>query len=88
MEVLNKETYYQHTNLGLAAALVCKGYTLECLEPETDGSDHYVFYHKADKSTMDTVNSYWTGKCDVDAQKYNQTYQSIKSRIYTKQGAH
>jgi len=70
-------------DLGLAAALVSRGFEMRDTERDIGGLAHFVFV-KTDELEQ-AVSDYWADTLSVKARKYSDNIKMLKSRIYSGQ---
>lgn len=76
-----KTEHYLTNDLGLAAALVSCGHTLE----ELDRSDHkkVQFIFCQTKELSSDANDYWSDKLSVSSRAFFNNLKMLKNRIYS-----
>ncbi|HEU5187354.1 MAG TPA: DUF5659 domain-containing protein [Candidatus Saccharimonadales bacterium] len=70
-------------DLGLAAALVSRGFVVQEIERDAGGQAHFLFVRTAELER--TINSYWADTLEVRARTYSENIKMLKSRIYSGQ---
>jgi hypothetical protein len=68
-------------DLGLAAALVSRGFGTPEIERDIGGQAYFRFI-KTDELEQD-VSDYWADTLNVKARKYSDDIKMLKSRIYS-----
>ncbi len=68
------------SDLGLAAALICRDHEMSSTERDVTGRTYFMFTQN-DELSHD-LNDYWSGSLDVKARNYFDNIKMLKSRIY------
>ena len=68
--------------MGLAIALVCKGFHLIDLK-QSDTTSRVTFRFQWQDDLHETAQAYWNGALPVDAKAYWQEARSLKARLYS-----
>lgn len=68
-------------DLGLAAALITKGYQILKVDKENPKKVEFTFQDR--KSIEETATNYFNGKLEVEPQSYFNNIKTIKNRIYS-----
>jgi hypothetical protein len=87
---MNNENIFKNHNaqltdtqdMGLAIALLTKGYQLVNLETK-DYSKRVTFQFKKEPAIDQIAQSYWAGKLLVDAKLYWSESKNLKTRLYS-----
>ena len=74
-----KEDEYKTKDIGEAAALYSSGLKLLRLEKV---SNFYLFVFKNDEAEK-IANSYWSDELSVKAKTYNDSFRTLKERIFS-----
>jgi len=69
------------SDLGLAAALVCRSIKLLGTRQDDDGRVHFIFMHTRD--TDQDIKDYWNDTLIVRAREYFDNTKMLKNRIYS-----
>jgi Domain of unknown function (DUF5659) len=69
------------SDLGLAAALVCRSIRLLGTRQDGDGRVHFIFMRT--HFTDEEITSYWDDRLIVKAREYFNATKMLKSRIYS-----
>lgn len=69
-------------DMGLAIALLCKGYHLVDLK-RADNSARITFRFQWQDDLHETAQAYWDGALQVDAKQYWQESRTLKTRLYS-----
>lgn len=72
---------YGINDLGLASAMVCKGFEIIDLSPNPD-SERVTFYFKPCADLDVITKQYWSGRLTVDARQFWQEMKNLKTRLY------
>lgn len=75
------ETYFTTFDLGLAAALIAAGYTLDHLDKTNPNKAQFAF--KRTYGVEETFKRFWDMKLHVDAQTYFNALKLLKNRLYS-----
>lgn len=76
---INKTNTRTH-DLGLAAALVSRGFKLRATNRDINGRFYFAFRQTRDLA--EATDGYWANTLDVRARTYNDNIKMLKSRIY------
>lgn len=68
------------SDLGLAAALVCRSIRLHGTRQDDDGRVHFIFIRTT--NTDEEIRDYWNDQLIVKAREYFDATKSLKNRIY------
>ncbi len=68
------------SDLGLAAALVCRSIKLLGTRQDDDGRVHFIFMNT--HFTDEEIRDYWGDRLIVNAREYFDATKSLKNRIY------
>ena len=69
-------------DMGLAIALLCKGFELARLAP-SGSSGRYTFCFPPAPKLEDTMQDYWSGRLPVDAKSVWSESKNLKTRLYS-----
>jgi hypothetical protein len=72
---------YGVNDLGLASAIVCKGFEIIDLLPNPD-SERVTFCFEPCADLDVIAKRYWSGKLTVDAKRFWQEMKNLKTRLY------
>lgn len=72
---------YRTKDIGEAAAFLALGIKLLRL----DRGDDFFWFVFEDRNSLQISNGYWTGDLVVNAKAYNNSYQTLKNRIFSRQ---
>lgn len=72
---------YRTADLGLAAFLICAGFSKMGVEVNPNSQKHVFSFEKND-SLMEAIEDYWSKTARVEPQEYALAMKTIKSRIY------
>ena len=75
-----KDSIIEIRDLGLAAALVSRGFFMCDAHKDETGRVHFVFMETPELGRA--INDYWADSLDVKARKYFDDIKMLKSRIY------
>ena len=89
MYVYLPEFFFATSEIGVAAALMCLGYTLICVDAEHlegfiflfDNSDEEERHHKHEPSTHDLADRYFTDELDVKAKSFFNHLKVLNNRM-------
>ena len=73
---------YKSRDIGESSALLSSGVKL--LRLEQDGQFFWFVFE--DKNSSAIADKYWSGDLVVTAKDYNDSYRSLKDRIFARQG--
>ncbi len=79
VEVLSLNKTFSLADLGAAAALVCRGYKLLCLDRGNPHRVNFVFQQECDLEI--TLDKYWSDTLEIRARAYFDTIKALKSRL-------
>lgn len=75
------KTLIRISDLGLAAALISCGFTMQETIRDHNGRAYFVFIQTIELDRA--VNDYWADALDIKARKYFDDIKMLKSRIYS-----
>ena len=75
------QKYFTTYDLGLAAAIVAAGISLDHLDGTNQRKVQFVFRRSTGLDAV--VENYWGNTCQIDAQTYFNALKSLKNRIYS-----
>jgi hypothetical protein len=81
MKTNSNTVRYGVSDLGQAAALVCKGFEIIDFVPDSR-SRRVTFYFK-DKNIDTVARMYWAGTLTVDSKQFWNEMKNIKTRLYS-----
>lgn len=73
---------YRTKDLGEAAALLASNIKLLRLESE----NNFFWFIFEDNNAWEISDDYWSGDLRVSAKDYNDSYKTLKDRIFARQG--
>jgi len=71
---------YSTSDLGCAAAIHCRGFSL--LELDRKDSQRVGFVFQRTRDVMSVVAAYWDNNLPVDAQSYFASIRTLKNRLH------
>lgn len=77
-----EKTYFETTDLGLAATIVTLGYELESLDRDNPSRVRFVFKRLGDLDEV--VQAYWRNELTINPLAYFGNVKLMKNRIYTR----
>lgn len=77
---VNEHIRISTTDLGLCAAIVCKGYKLVDLSKDMNGRATFHLDVKASDYDIETL--YWSGELLVSARALAESMKLVKNRLY------
>lgn len=78
----NSKEYMESADLGLATALVCRGYNLITLDKQDPRKVSFVFKRKV--GIEEDTDDYWSDRLEIKARNYFENLRNLKNRIYSK----
>ena len=73
---------YKSRDIGESSAILSTG--IKLLRLEQDGQFFWFVFEN--KNTVSISDKYWSGTLKVDAKEYNNSYKTLKDRIFARQG--
>ena len=72
-------------DLGLAAALVCRGVEISNIVKGEKGRAYFIFCYgsELDADINVAIDNYWYNHLEVDARQFADNIKMLKSRIYS-----
>jgi hypothetical protein len=77
------KNYFYHEDLEVASALLCKGYKLIDIVPQTRTKMTFVF--KAHPAITDAVDGFWSNRIEVRPLEFANHRKNLKTRIFSLQ---
>ena len=75
-----KDSIVEIRDLGLAAALVSRGFFMCATQRDEQGRTNFVFLESSELGRA--INDYWADNLEVKARKYFDDIKMLKTRIY------
>jgi hypothetical protein len=77
----NSKEYFQSADLGLACALVCRGYNLITLDKQDPRKVSFIF--KREIGIEQDTDDYWADRLETKSRTYFDNLRTLKNRIYS-----
>lgn len=75
------QTYFTTYDLGLAAALIATGFTIDYSDNMNPRKVQFAFKRRSGLDAV--IQNYWANTCQIDAQTYFNAIKTLKNRIYS-----